>query len=149
VNSQGSALQFHRSGWVCWLALHLILFSKEKTCQNTKQLAQIIKTHSPAYIYRQMYLIRIRSTFLLRFSPSGFFWFSRCPSHNLGSYQVPKYFVCEYAHIQTHTATPPEHPSTKDKYKRQNPLSHPCQNSASTKYIYICKYIHIYIYIHI
>ena len=96
-------------------------FKKRKdVLKEKKQLAQIIKTRSPAYIWTNVLCTPIRSTCILRFSRSGCFWLSRCPSHTWAHIKYPR---CTRVYEHTHT----HHPNTRqnrDIYKT-NPLSLP------------------------
>ena len=64
----------------------------------------------------------IRSTCILRFSRSGFFWFSRCPSHTWAHIKYPSSLcVCTRVYQHTHT----HHPNTRKNRKiyKTKPLS--------------------------
>jgi len=74
------------------------------------QLAQIIKTRSPAYIWTNVLCTPIRSTCILRFSRSGFFWLSRCPSHTWAHIKYPS-SLCMCTRVYKHTHT--HHPNTR------------------------------------
>ena len=108
---------------VCWFSSHLLLFSKEKTSSKTKrQLAQIIKTRSPAYIDEctvYTYTVYIYT------SPYSIWILPALPVSvlHLGSYPVRAY---------TSTYSPTTlTPAKIEKYTRQPPYLYPCQNIAS------------------
>jgi len=106
-------------------------FLKRKDMLKEKrQLAQIIKTRSPVYIQTNVLCTPIRSTCILRFSRSGFFRLSRCPSHTWAHIKYPSSLcVCTRVYKHTHT----HHPNTRKNREiyRQNSYLYPCQNTAS------------------
>jgi len=92
--------------------------------KRKKQLAQIIETRSTAYIYTNVLCTPIRSTCIMRFSRSGFFWLSRCLSHTWAHIKYPSSLcVCTCIYKQTHT----HHPNTRKNREiyKTNPLSLP------------------------
>ena len=80
---------------------------RKETLKEKRQLAQIIKTRSPAYTYTNVLCTPIRSTYVLRFSRSGFFRLSRCPSNTWAHIKYPRGLcVCTRVYKQTHTHYP-------------------------------------------
>ena len=92
--------------------------------KEKRQLAQIIKARSPAYIYTNVLCTPIRSTCILRFSRSGFFRLSRCPSHTWAHIKYPS-SMCVCTRVYKHTHTP--HPNTRKNREiyKTKPLSLP------------------------
>jgi len=106
-------------------------FLKRKDMLKEKrQLAQIIQTHSPAYIYRQMYFVH----------PYGLHVY--CALVDLGSSGSPgvrptpgltssTQVVCVFARAYTSTRTPTTlTPAKIEKYTRQTPYLCPHQHIA-------------------
>jgi len=85
--------------------------------KRKKQLAQIIKTRRPAYIWTNVLCTPIRSTCIPHFSRSGFFWLSRCPSHTWAHIKYPS-SLCLCTSTHTHTTLTP---ANIEKYTRQTP----------------------------
>ena len=81
------------------------------------------------HIYRQMYLVHlssIRSTCILSFSRSRFFWLSRCPSHTWAHIKYPS-SLCLCTRVYKHTHA--HHPNTRKNSQvyKTKPLSLPLQ----------------------
>ena len=124
LNSQGVVFYAHRSERLWFADCCLIFyFSKQKRhVKRKKQLAQIIETRSTAYIFTNVLCTPIRSTCILRFSRSGFFWLFRCPSHTWAHIKYPSSLcVCTRVYKHTHTY----HPNTRKNREiyKTNPLS--------------------------
>jgi len=99
--------------------------------KEKRQLAQIIKACSPAYIWTNVLCTPVRSTCILHFSRSGFFRLSRCPCHTWAHIKYPSSLcICTRVYKHTHTS----HLNTcknRKKYTRQNPYLYLCQNTVS------------------
>ena len=79
---------------------------------RTTSLSMYICMYIYMYIYIYTYILctPIQSTCILRFSRSGFFWPSRCPSHNWAHIKYPSSLcVCTRVYKHTHT----HHPNTR------------------------------------
>jgi len=121
-----------------WFAefYHIFYFSQKKRYVKRKQqLAEIIKTHSPAYTQTNVLDTHILSTCKQRICRSGFFWLSRFPSHTWAHIKYPSSLcVCTRAYTNAHTPTTLTL-TIIEKYTRQNPQpkhSLPCQQQALT-----------------
>jgi len=99
---------------------------KKRNVKRKKQLAQIIKTRSTAYMQTNVLCTPIRSTCIMHFSRPGFFkfWLSRCPSHTSAHIKYPS-GLCVCTHVYKHTHT--HHPNTRKNREiyKTNPLSLP------------------------
>ena len=87
-------------------------FLKRKDMLKAKSSQPRSSKPAAQHIYRQMYFVctPIQSTCILRFSRSGFFWLSRCPSHTWAHIKYPSSLcmcTCVYKHTHTH------HPNTR------------------------------------
>ena len=102
--------------------------------KEKKAVSQIIKTRSPAYIYRQMYFVHLYGLHVYCTlvdldcsSPPGV-----RPTPGLTS-SAQVVCVCVRAYTSTHQPTTQVTltPAKIEKYTRQNPYLYPCQNIAS------------------
>ena len=106
-------------------------FLKRKDMLKEKRLAQIIKTRSTAYVYRQMYCVHLYSLHvycaLVDLDSCGSPGVRPTPGLTSNTQVV---CVCVRAYTSTHTPTTLT-PAKIEKYTRQNPYLYPCQNMAS------------------
>ena len=111
-----------------YIYIHIVIYVYN--VKRKKQLAQIIKTRSTAYIYTNVLCTPIRSTCIMRFSDLDF-------SGSPGVHPTPGLTsstqvvcVCARAYTSKHTPTTLT-PAKTEKYTRQTPYLYPCQNIAS------------------
>jgi len=99
--------------------------------KGKRQSAQIIKTCSTAYIYRQIYFVHIYGLHVycawVNLNSSGSLGFHSTPGFTSSTRMV---CVCSRAYTSTHPSTTLT-PAKIEKHTRQNPYLYPCQSVAS------------------